>query len=106
MQIYSNMEKFEGSIFTLSKLDLDDVEETVWGPSHMDGPGRPPRNPMNIFKALFVKRLWQIPSDRELFRTLWNDPELREICDIEVGEKPYYTSQLTRFRRRVRLERL
>ncbi len=53
-----------------------------------------------------AKRLRQIPSDRELYRRLWNDPLLRMICDIEEREKPYHPSQLTRFRNRVGPERL
>ena len=53
-----------------------------------------------------TKRLRQIPSDRELYRRLWNDPTLRMICDIEEREKPYHPSQLTRFRNRVGPERL
>jgi len=61
---------------------------------------------MGIFKALMVKRLRHIPSDRELYRRLWSDPFLREICDIEDREEPYHPSQLTRFRRRVGPERL
>jgi IS5 family transposase len=64
---------------------------------------------MGVFKALLVKRLQQVPSDRELYRRLWNNPELMEVCDIEDHEKPYHPSQLTRFRNRVgprRLERI
>ena len=38
-----------------------------------EGPGRPPRSPLGIFKALVVKRLRRIPSDRELYRRLWDD---------------------------------
>jgi IS5 family transposase len=53
-----------------------------------------------------VKRFRGIPSDRELYRRLWSDPELRELCDIEEHEKPYHPSQLTRFRQRVGPERL
>jgi len=100
------MRKGECSCSILSKLDLDDIEEVVWEPYRKDGAGRPPRNPIGIFKALIVKRLRQIPSDRELYRRLWNDPELRMICDIEDEEKPYHPSQLTRFRKRVGPERL
>lgn len=85
---------------------MDDVEEVVWEPYHKDGPGRPPRNPLGIFKALIVKRLRHIPSDRELYRRLWNDPELRMICDIEAEHNPYHPSQFTRFRNRVGPERL
>ena len=100
------MEKGEGSSFVLSKLNLNDIEEVVWEPYHKDGPGRPPRNPMGIFKALIVKRLRQVPSDKELYRRLWNDSALRMICDVEAEQKPYNPSQLTRFRKRVGPERL
>ena len=100
------MERGESSSFVLSKLNLDDIEEVVREPYHKDGAGRPPRNPMGIFKALVAKRLRHIPGDRELYRRLWNDPELREICDVEAEQKPYHPSQLTRFRKRVGPERL
>jgi len=85
---------------------LDDVEEVVREPYHSDGAGRPPRSPLGILKALTVKRVRQIPSDRELYRRLWSDPELRRLYDIEEYEKPYHPSQLTRFRQRVGTERL
>lgn len=82
------------------------MEKVVREPYHGEGPGRPPRSPVGLFKALIVKRLRQIPSDRELYRRLWSDEELREICDIEEEERPYHPSQLTRFRKRVGPERL
>ena len=100
------MERLGNVALILSALDLDDIEAAVWEPYHREGAGRPPRNPVGIFKALVVKRLRQIPSDRELYRRLWDDPMLREICDIEDRERPYHPSQLTRFRRRVGPERL
>jgi transposase len=100
------MEKHEDVTSILSILDLDDIEETVSQPYHETGPGRPPRNPLGIFKALMIKQLRRIPSDRELYRRLWNDEALREICEIEEHEKPYHPSQLTRFRDRVGPERL
>jgi transposase len=95
------MESHEDVTSILSKLDLDDIEETISRPYHQKGAGRPPRKPLGIFKALMVKRLRNIPSDRELYRRLWNDESLREICDIEDPEKPYHPSQMTRFRERV-----
>jgi transposase len=85
---------------------LDDLEEFVWEPYRHSGAGRPPRNPMGVLKALIVKRFRNIPSDRQLYRRLWSDPELRELCDVEEHEKPYHPSQLTRFRQRVGPERL
>ena len=64
------MEKPERSCVVLSGLNLDDVEEIVRGAYHRDGsPGRPPREPMGVFKALIVKRLQQVPSDREFDRS-------------------------------------
>lgn len=100
------MEKHEDVTSILSKLNLQNIEQTISQPYHQEGPGRPPRRPLGIFKALIVKQLRNIPSDRELYRRLWNDEALREICDIEEREKPYHPSQLTRFRNRVGTERL
>jgi IS5 family transposase len=103
------MEK-EGSNFVLSRLDLDDVERIVRGAYHKKGSvGRPPRAPMGVFKALILRRVQQVPSDRELCRRLWNDSELRMLCDIEAENKPIHPSHLTRFRNRIgtrRLERI
>jgi len=100
------MERRKNAVFTLSPLNLDDIEETIHKAYHQGGQGRPPRSLPGIFKALMAKELRQIPSDRELFRRLWNDPTLRMICYIEEREKPYHPSQLTRFRSRVDPERL
>ena len=100
------MEKNECSCSILRSLNLDNIEEVVSGAYHQEGAGRPPRKPIGIFKALIVKRVKQIPSDRELCRRLWADPDLREICDIEAEQKTYHPTQLTRFRNRVGVERL
>jgi transposase len=100
------MEKREDVASILNKLDLSDVEKTISEPYHTAGPGRPPRIPLGIFKALTVKQLRGIPSDRELYRRLWSDEALREICGVGEHEKPYHPSQLTRFRYRVGPERL
>jgi len=69
---------------------LDDLEDAVWEPYRHEGAGRPPRNPLGILKALVVKLVRNISSDRELYRRLWSDPELRRICNIEDYEKPYH----------------
>jgi transposase len=100
------MDKPESSCAILSKLKLDDIEKVVNEAYHKDGPGRPPRKPMGIFKALMAKRLQQIPSERELCRRLWNDDNLRELCDIEADQDPYHPSQLSRFKKRVGTRRL
>jgi hypothetical protein len=100
------MEKREDVASILSMLNLKDIEQTISQPYHKTGPGRPPRNPLGIFKALIVKQLRRTPGDRKLYRRLWNDESLRMICDIEEHEKPYHPSQLIRFRNRVGPERL
>ena len=100
------MDKPEFSCAILSKLKLDDIEKVVNEAYHKDGPGRPPRKPIGIFKALLAKRLQQIPSERELCRRLWNDDNLRELCDIEADQDPYDPSQLSRFKKRVGTKRL
>jgi transposase len=101
------MEKPEFSCAILSKLDLDDIEKVVKEAYHKeDGPGRPPRKPMGIFKALIVKRLQQVPSERELCRRMWKDDNIRELCDIEAEQNPYHPSQLSRFKKRVGARRL
>jgi IS5 family transposase len=101
------MEEHEGSRFILSRLELDDVERIMQGAYHKKGSvGRPPRKPIGVFKALIIKRVQQVPSDRELCRRLWNDPEMRMICDIEAEQKPFHPSHLTRFRNRIGTKRL
>jgi IS5 family transposase len=100
------MGKNESSCSILRSLNLDNIEKVVSSVYHQKGAGRPPRKPIGIFKALTVKRVKQIPSDRELCRRLWTDPDLREICDIEAEQKPYHPTQLTRFRNRVGVQKL
>ena len=100
------MDENESSCSILRNLNLDNIENILSESYHQDGAGRPPRKPLGIFKALIIKRAKQIPSDRELYRRLWIDQTLREICDIETEEKPYHPSQLTRFRNRIGVQRL
>jgi transposase len=101
------MEEPEFSCFILPRLNLCDIEKVVKKAYHKNGdPGRPPRKPMGIFKALLVKRLQQISSERELCRRLWKDDSLRELCDIETDEKPYHPSQLSRFKMNIGKRRL
>ena len=89
------MEKNEGSCSILRRLNLEDLENVVLEIYHHEGVDRPHRKSIGIFKALIIKRAKQIPSDRKLYRRLWNNPDLREVCDIEAEQKPYYPSQLT-----------
>ena len=89
----------------MRSLNLDDIEETL-AEAYQEAQADHPRKPIGIFKALVAKRVKQFPSDRESYRRLCNDENLREVCDVEENEKPYHPTQLTRFRNRVDVERL
>jgi transposase len=100
-------EEYETLDVLFAKIDLGFVERIVRSGYHEEGePRRPPRNPLGIFKAFLVKRLLNIPSERELVRRLTDDLNLRRICEINEGEKPYGRSVLSRFRWRIEPEGL
>ena len=78
------MKRYETLETLFSRVDLSFAKKVLKEPFHpKDSPGRPPRNPLGIFKAHLLKRLRNIPSDRMLVRQMWKDPRLRKICDIE-----------------------
>jgi transposase len=86
--------------------DLSFIDRLVSECFHQSGPGRPPRKPLGVFKALTVKRLLHIDSLRELERRLWSDGRLRVVCDIEKEEATYGRSVLSRFMERIGVDRL
>ena len=90
----------------LANTDLGFVDRIVTEAFHQDGPGRPPRKPLGVFKAHLAKRFLGVRSIRELERKLWNDPRLRHICDLEADETTYGRSVLSRFPQRIGIERL
>jgi hypothetical protein len=48
-----------------ASIDLGFLEKALLSEYHEEGePGRPPRNPLGIFKAQIVRRLMDIPSNR------------------------------------------
>src|SRR4030042_527168 len=90
-----------------SRVDLSLAEKILNEPFHPVGSrGRPPRNPLGLFKAHLLRRWRRIPSDRMLVRQMWRDPRLKKICDIEADEPPYGIAVLSRFRAKVGPERL
>ena len=90
----------------LSSVDLSFVEQMVQSCYHEKGPGRPPRNPLGLFKAHLAKRFLRINSLRELERRLWIDDRLRTICDITKEEPAYGRTVLSRFNQRLGARRL
>ena len=68
---------------------------------HASGAGRPPRNPLGVFRAFIVMRMKGVRSLREMTRLLDIDLRLRRLCLIKPGEAGYPRSVLSRFIRKV-----
>jgi transposase len=68
---------------------------------HAVGAGRPPRNPLGLFRTFIVMRMKGVRSLREMTRLLDVDLRLRKLCLIKTGEAAYPRSVLSRFIRKV-----
>jgi len=82
-------------------VDLSFAEAALLGCFHTDGAGRPPRNPLGLFRTFIVMRMKGVRSLREMTRLLDADPRLRKLCLIKPGEAGYPRSVLSRFIRKV-----
>jgi transposase len=87
-------------------IDLSFAKATLLSCFHTTGPGRPPRNPLGLFRAFIVMRMKGVRSLREMTRQLDTDLRLRKLCLIKPGEKGYTRSVLSRFIRKVGETRL
>ena len=100
------MEGYETLESLLRNLDLSFVERLVTGCYHQDGPGRPQREPLGLFKAHLARRFLRISGLRELERRLRIDERLRTICSIAGKEPTYGRSVLSRFNQRLGARRI
>jgi hypothetical protein len=82
-------------------FDLAFVEQVLERSYGRRKVGRHPRSLLGQFKTELLKRVARIENYDELYRLLQNDEDLRMLCDIKEGEKPYHPSILLRFRKRV-----
>ena len=87
-------------------VDLSFAQNVLRGCFHASGAGRPPRNPLGVFRAFIVMRMKGVRSLREMTRLLDVDTRLRKLCLIKTGEKGYPRSVLSRFIRRVGEDKL
>ena len=87
-------------------VDLSFARAALLGCFHTDGPGRPPRNPLGLFRSFIVMRMKGVRSLREMTRLLDTDQRLRKLCLIKTGEAGYPRSVLSRFIRKVGESRL
>ncbi len=82
-------------------VDLSFAGNVLLGCFHASGAGRPPRNPLGVFRAFIVMRMKGVRSLREMTRLLDVDTRLRKLCLIKEDEKGYPRSVLSRFIRKV-----
>ncbi len=82
-------------------LDLAFVEQVLERSYGRKRTGRRPRSLLGQFKTELLKRVARIEGYDELHRLLQNDEDLRMLCDVKEGEKPYHPSILLRFRKRI-----
>ena len=87
-------------------IDLSFAQTVLRDCFHTDGPGRPPRNPIGLFRTFIVMRMKGVRSLREMTRQLDTDLRLRKLCLIKLGEKGYTRSVLSRFIRKIGETRL
>ncbi len=87
-------------------LDLEFVEQVLERSYGRKRRGRHPRNLIGQFKTELLKRAARIEGYDELHRLMENDKDLRLLCDVREGEKPYHPSILSRFRKRIGPEAL
>lgn len=106
MNLVAGQDEYEILETFFENVDLSFAERLVRECFHVCGPGRPPRNPLGIFRAFIVMRMKGVRSLRETARLLNVDPRLRKLCLICEGERGYSRSVLSRFTKRVGAERL
>ena len=82
-------------------LDLGFVEQVLERSYGRKRTGRHPRSLLGQFKTELFKRAARIENYDELYGLLESEKDLRTLCDIKEGEKPYHPSILSRFRKRI-----
>ena len=87
-------------------VDLSFAERLLRGCFHASGAGRPPRNPLGVFRTFIVMRMKGVRSLREMTRLLDVDIRLRKLCLIKTSEAGYPRSVLSRFIRKVGEDKL
>ena len=82
-------------------MDLSFAQDILHSCFHASGAGRPPRNPLGLFRTFIVMRMKGVRGLREMTRLLDTDLRLRRLCLIRTGEAAYPRSVLSRFIRKV-----
>jgi transposase len=95
---------FERLEVLFDHLNLGRIKDVLMGAYHRLGPGRPPFNPLGLFRFKIVLFLKGYRSQRALEREVRVDTRVRSLCSFD-GRIPSH-STIVRFERRVGFERL
>jgi hypothetical protein len=87
-------------------VDLSFAKTTIESCFHLQGPGRPPRNPIGVFRSFIIMRMKGIRSLREMTRLLDADKRVRKQYLLKPSEAAYPRSVLSRFTRKIGEENL
>jgi len=95
---------FERLEVLFDHLNLGRVKDVLMGAYHRFGPGRPPFNPLGLFRFKIVHILKGYRSQRTLEKEVRVDSRVRSLCGFDESIPSHST--LVRFERRIGFERL
>jgi transposase len=95
---------FESLEVLFDSLNLSRIKNMLMSAYHNSGAGRPPINPLGLFRFKIVLFLKGYRSQRALEREVVVDGRVRGICGFDEGIPSHST--IVRFERRIGVERL
>jgi len=96
--------EFESMEVLFHHLNLGRIKNMLLSAYHSSGAGRPPFNPLGLFRFKIVFFLKGYRSQRSLEREVRVDSRIRKLCGLD--EKVPSHSTIVRFERRIGVERL
>ena len=96
--------EFESMEVLFHHLNLERIKNVLMSAYHRSGAGRPPFNPLELFRFKIVFFLKGYRSQRSLEREVRVDSRIRKLCGLD--EKMPSHSTIVRFERRIGVERL
>jgi transposase len=95
---------FESLEVLFNHLNLGRIRDVLMGAYHRFGAGRPPFNPLALFRFKIVLVLKGYRSQRALEREVRVDSRVRRLCGFDESVPSHST--IVRFERRIGFERL
>ena len=88
-RVQAGQDEYETLETLFRNIDLSFAKTALLSCFHTDDPGRPPRNPMGLFRTFIVMHMKDLRSLREMTRQLDTDQRLRRLCLIKQLRKTY-----------------